>query len=38
MLMLEEELNRCGTVNLDEVSSNYTPLFISYIHDHYQVL
>lgn len=39
--MLEEELNKEPPVNVDEPSSYlpipFTPLFIAYINDHYQV-
>ncbi len=38
--MLEESLNMGGIMNLDEPSNtplSYTPLFIAYINDHYQV-
>ena len=41
LAMLEEELNSEQPANLDEPSDfpiPYTPLFIAYINDHYQVL
>lgn len=39
--MLQDELNKEDPVNLDEPSNSptpFTPLFIAYINDHYQVL
>lgn len=41
MTVLKEELNKDDPVNLDEPSHlpiPYTPLFIAYINDHFQVL
>lgn len=38
---LKEEINTADSINLDELSYGaipYPPLFIAYMHDHYQVL